>query len=188
MSDGDGEAQVPAEEQSRASRGRAVLSGALVLVLLVLALGAGYLVYRTQNPTEEPFRPASGPVLPSDREQARAVAAAEQFALRMDRIDSEDFEAYVSGIQELLTSKAKAEFEENGQAFDPAYKEAGLEGEGEVVASGVAAITDDRATVLVAHDSRVTSKQGEIENFWRWSVRLVKVDGDWLVDGFDRVM
>lgn len=188
MSDGPGKAPAPAAEQPRASRARAALSAALVLLLVLLALTAAYLAYRSKHPTERPFSPTAGPVLPSERERARAVAAAEQFALRMDAIDSEDFDGYVAGIRELLTTKAQAEFEQSGEAFNPAYESAGLTGEGEVVASAVAAQGDGTATVLVAHDSRVSSKQGDVENFWRWSVSVVEVDGTWLVDGFERVM
>ena len=39
---------------------------------------------------------------------------------------------------------------------------------------------DDSATVLVVHDASVKTTQGNIEHHYRWSVDLVKVDGDWL--------
>ena len=62
-----------------------------------------------------------------------------------------------------------------------------VKGKGKILQSGVADIDGDSATVLVAHDADVSTTQGDIKHYYRWSVELVKVDGTWLVDDFTPV-
>jgi Mce-associated membrane protein len=169
------------------SRGRALLAAGLLVLLVLGLVVAGYLGYRVANPTEEPFNPAAGSTLPSERERSQAVATAEQFTLRMDNVTGSDFEGYVEGINELLTAKAQAENEESLEVLQQTYEAAEVEGTGEILLSGVSAISEDSATVLVAHDADVTTTQGDIQHYYRWTVDLVKVDGEWRVDGFTPV-
>lgn len=187
----EGETPVVPEERTtrgqRPSRGRAVLAAVLLAVLVLGLLLAGYLGYRVANPTEEPFNPAAGSVIPSERERSQAVATAEQFTLRMDNVDGTEFESYVEGINEMLTAKAQAENEESLEVLQQTYEAAEVQGTGEILLSGVADISESSATVLVAHDASVTTTQGDVEHFYRWTVDLVKVDGDWRVDGFTPV-
>ncbi len=71
----------------------------------------------------------------------------------MDDVDGTKFDAYVKGIEQLLTTKAKAK---NKQVFDTmgkTYAAAKIKGTGKVLLSGVADIDSDSATVLVAHDA-----------------------------------
>ena len=161
---------------------------ALLGTLLVLGLVAvGYLAYRLENPSTEPFRPSAGSPVPQDTDRRDALDVAEQFALRMDTVDGSDFDGYVAGINKLLTTKARTENVKTFDAMKQTYAAAKVSGKGKVLQRGVADIDADSATVLVAHDADVSTTQGDIEHHYRWSVELVKVDGEWRVDDFTPV-
>jgi Mce-associated membrane protein len=163
---------------------------AMVLIpLLVLGLVAsGYLAFRLKHPNEEPLNPVSGgTALPSDHDRAQVTATAEQFALRMDDVDGTKFDAYVKGIEQLLTTKAKAKNKEVFSTMGKTYAAAKVKGTGKILLSGISDLDEDSATVLVAHDASVTTTQGTIEHHYRWTVELVKVGGKWLVDDFSPV-
>ncbi len=169
-------------------KGRAFLAGGLLILLVLGILGCGYLVYRLNHINDEPLNPLSGaPLAPSDIQRKQATAVAEQFALRMDNVDGTKFDAYIKGVNGLLTTKAKTK---NTQVFDAmkqSYAAAKVKGTGKILASGVADLDSDSATVLVGHDADVQTSQGKIEHHYRWTVSLVKVDGKWLVDDFEPV-
>ncbi|MBV9830141.1 MAG: hypothetical protein JOZ82_00980 [Marmoricola sp.] len=169
-------------------RVRAVLAAVLIPVLVIALVVCGYLAYRVKHPDEQPFNPtAGGTAQVSDHDRAEAAATAQQFALRMDNVDGTKFAAYVKGVEQLLTTKAKAK---NKQVFDTmgqTYAAAKIQGTGKVLLSAVADIDPDSATVLVAHDATVKTTQGTLQHHYRWTVDLVKVGGTWLVDDFNPV-
>jgi len=121
------------------------------------------------------------------QERAAATNTATQFALRMDKVDATDFDGYIKGVNELLTTKARAENEKVFDAMKQTYQAAKVKGAGKVLLTGVGDLDDDSASVLVVHDADVTTTQGNIEHHYRWSVNLVKVKGEWLVDDFNPV-
>ena len=173
---------------ARPSRLRAALTSLLAVLLVVGVVGAGYLTYRMQHLTDRPFDPvSSGSRVPDAAARSEVTAVAEQFALRMDTVDGSDFDAYVKGINQMLTTKAKARNTETFTALKKTYEAAEVEGKGKVLLSAVSDIDADSATVLVAHDASVTTTQGDIEHHYRWTVSLVDVDGRWLVDDFTPV-
>jgi Mce-associated membrane protein len=152
-----------------------ILSVVLAVVLVVAVAGAVWLFLKDRANTDE------------QRDRAAASNVASQFALRMDKIDGTDFDGYIKGVNELLTTKAKTK---NNQVFDAmkqSYEAAKVKGSGKVLLSAVGDSDEDSATVLVAHDADVSTTQGSIQHHYRWSVNLVKVDGDWLVDDFNPV-
>ncbi len=124
-----------------------------------------------------------------DAEQARAAAAnvASQFALRMDKVDGADFDNYISGVNELLTTKAKTKNSEVFDVMKQSYEAAKVTGSGKVLLTAVGDSDGDSATVLVVHDADVTTSQGNIEHHYRWTVNVVKVKGSWFVDDFSPV-
>ena len=130
-------------------------------------------------------RPA--PTDDAQKERAAAANVASQFALRMDKVDGTDFDAYIKGVNELLTTKAKTKNTEVFDAMKQSYETAKVKGTGKVLLTGVGDSDDDSATVLVVHDASVTTTQGNIEHHYRWSVDVVKVNGSWLVDDFNPV-
>ena len=158
-------------------RARTVRMISLVLVvILVLATGAAlWLGLKTRTSDER------------QQERAAASSVASQFALRMDNVDGSDFDGYIKGINELLTTKAKSKNKKTFDAIKQSYEAAKVKGTGKVLLTAVADDDEDSATVLVVHDASVTTTQGDIEHHYRWSVELVKVDGEWRVDDFTPV-
>lgn len=156
----------------------------VVAGLLALALLVGVVLVALRLPGYLP-----GAVADRDeaRERAAVVATAEQFTLRMDEVDAADFDAYLESVSEMLTAKARAENQESLEVLRETYEAAEVRGTGEVLSSGVADFSENAATVLVAHNAEVTTNQGDVRHFYRWSVDLVRVDDDWRIDGFTPV-
>ena len=123
----------------------------------------------------------------AQKDRAAASNVASQFALRMDKVDGTAFDAYVKGVNQLLTTKAKTKNSKSFEAIKKSYETAKVKGSGKVLLTGVGDSDGDSATVLVVHDASVTTTQGDIEHHYRWSVSLVKVNGSWLVDDFNPV-
>jgi len=122
-----------------------------------------------------------------ERSRAAATTAATQLALRVDTFDGNDIDQYGENIQDLLTTKYKAEFEKQFEPFKELYTQAKATSTGKVLVAGVGSADDDSATVLVAHDALVKSSVGDQQRHHRWSVDVVKVKGKWLVDDFTPV-
>lgn len=170
------------------SRARALLAGGLLILLVLGLVVSGYLVYRLNHINDDPLNPLSdAPAAPAEAQRKQATAVAEQFALRMDNVDSAKFDAYVKSVNGMLTTKAKTKNSEVFDTMKQSYEAAKVKGTGKVLATGLSDIDDDSATVLVAHDASVQTTQGNIEHHYRWSVNLVKVSGKWLVDDFNPV-
>ncbi|ROR89590.1 hypothetical protein [Nocardioides aurantiacus] len=184
-----GETTGPAPETAARppARWRVLLTVVLGSVLVLGLVAVGYLAYRLQNPTTAPFRPTAGSAVPTGADRRDALDVAEQFALRMDTVDGADIDGYVKGINEMLTTKAKTENVKTFDAMKESYAAAEVKGKGQVLQRGIADIDPDSATVLVAHDADVSTTQGDIEHHYRWTVELVKVDGEWRVDDFTPV-
>ena len=100
--------------------------------------------------------------------------------LRMDSVDGTDLTATSSGSAELLTTKQKAKFTSQFAEFEKrSAPTRSLKAERHgILASGVADIDDDCATVLVAHDGSVKATSGTTERHYRWTSTWCKVDGD----------
>jgi len=169
----------PGEQQRPAPPVRArtvrVLSAVLAVVLVVAAGAAVWLWLKTQTVDDE------------QKERAAASNVATQLALRVDTFDGTDIDEYSKSIQALLTTKYKAEFEEQFEPFKQLFTQAKATGTGKIIMSGVGSADSDSATVLVVHDAMVKSQLGDQQRHLRWTVDLVKVDGRWLVDDFNPV-
>ena len=145
-------------------------------VVLVLAVGAAlWLGLKAQDSDER------------QQERASASSVASQFALRMDNVDGTNFDKYIKGINELLTTKAKTKNQKTFESIKQSYEAAKVKGTGKVLLTAVGDSDDDSATVLVVHDASVKTTQGNIDHHYRWSVDVVKVNGEWRVDDFDPV-
>jgi hypothetical protein len=152
-----------------------IVAGVLAVVLLAAVVAAVWLGLKSRAH--------------HDAQQARAAAAnvASQFALRMDKVDGADFDGYIKGVNELLTTKAKTKNSEVFDVMKQSYEAAKVKGSGKVLLTAVGDSDDDSATVLVVHDADVTTSQGKIEHHYRWTVNVVKVKGSWFVDDFSPV-
>lgn len=129
----------------------------------------------------------SDTTVPADTDQRRAIATAEQFCLRVDGFDGDNPDAYRKSVTALLTTKYKADFEKQFEQIEKLGIQKGQKGKGTVLASGIATIDKDSATVLVVHDNTITSASGSGQQHSRWTVTLDKVGGRWLVDDFTPV-
>jgi predicted hydrolase (HD superfamily) len=105
----------------------------------------------------------------------------------MDGVNGTDFDTYIKGVNELLTTKAKTKNQQTFDVLKQSYETAKVKGSGKVLLTAVGDSDSDSATVLVVHDADVTTTQGSIEHHYRWSVDVVKVNGTWLVDDFNPV-
>lgn len=148
-----------------------------VLVLLLVAASVAAVVFAGKANAADERR----------KDRAAAAAVAEQFALRMDKVDGTDFEGYVKGINELLTTKAKTKNTEVFDVMKQSYETAKVKGTGRVLLTAVGDSDPDSANVLVVHDAEVETTQGNIDHHYRWTVSMVKVKGSWLVDDFNPV-
>ena len=93
-------------------------SCAVLAVVLVVAAGGGRLAGREGQARGR--RP--------DGTCARRPAVASQFALRMDNVDGTDFDSYIKGVNELLTTKAKTKNQQTFAVLKQSY--AGRQGQG----------------------------------------------------------
>lgn len=149
----------------------------VVLVLLLLAgIAAGIWGYTRWRSAEADL-------------EARADVArvAETFVVQFNTYDTESIDGYADSMNELLSTSARTAFESQFEDITKLIQETGLESEGKVLASAVAALDDDSSQVLVVADAEATSQAGPVQRHFRWEVSLVKVDGTWLVDDFSAV-
>jgi hypothetical protein len=166
---------------------RARLLPVLVIVLLLALLATAFLAYRYAKFEDGPAFFVDDSAVVSDSERASALAVAEQFALRMDQIDGKDLDGYTKGVLDMLTTKARAEFEKQFEATRKLGLDEKTQGTGKVLATGLSEIDRDSATALVVHDSVVTTGKDSTGRHFRWQVTLRKVDGEWRIDDFDPV-
>jgi len=158
-----------------------------VVAGLLLALGVtGSIVYGVRDAGDKLTSSAlllnNGDPLVLDSERAKVKAVAEQFCLRMDNVDGSDSAGYAKKVKAVLTTKQKAAFDQQFDAIQKLETDKTVKGNGTILASGIADIDSDSATVLVAHDNVVTSSGGTVQKHARWTVTLRKIDGRWLVD------
>jgi hypothetical protein len=165
---------------SRASI-RGFVALAIILLTLVAAVGGAVVTTQSMNPTD------AGSPIPSAAEQQRVINTAEQFALRVDAFDGDHPDAYEKSVTALLTTKYKAEFDQQFAQIKQLGIQKGQKGKGSVDATGITTMDADSAKVLVAHDNTITSANGTGQQHSRWTIDLVKVDGRWLVDDFTPV-
>lgn len=161
--------------------------GLLIFLLAALLVASGCLIWLVANRTGE----ASD--LQSEREQVMNVS--EQFALRVGTYgpemldDQGQMPEYRASVKEMITAKFATSFEQQVGTAEELVKQAGASRKADVYATGVSAIDDDSAEVLVAGAvaSTFTGQDPQEPSPFRWDVSLVKVDGKWLVDNFSLV-
>ena len=136
--------------------------------------------------------------LPDEREQAMSLT--DQFVKRLgtyspDMVDdSGQMPDYREQVREVITDKFAASFEESVPAAESTVAQAGFSRTAEVFGAGVSVIDRDSATALVAGsftnsypvdpEDLEGERQDDLPLPFRVRVELVKVGGEWLVDGF----
>jgi Mce-associated membrane protein len=169
-----------------------------VLVLLSLLLVAslaflGWALYERRDADEGAVRVRSTQTTGEQRERDAVMSVARQFVINTGTYGPEDLDdkgqmpGYRSRVEDLITTKFKASFEEQVPVAEQMVAKFALVRTAAVFSTGVATLDDDSASVLVA--GAFTDKYGKAAtgdpHQFRWEVRLVKVEGAWLVDLYD---
>ena len=173
----------PSPAESQPGRFRRGLLAVLVVALLA---SAGVLTWLAAQRTggQEDLR--------ADREEVMNVA--EQFMLRLGTHDpsmlddQKKLPEYRERIDGLVTTKFKGVLEPEIAAAEAFTEQAGLTRTTEVYATGVQAIDSDSATVLVAGALTDEFAKGSAQEpvSFRYSIKVLEVDGEWLVDGYEK--
>lgn len=138
--------------------------------------------------------------LPDEREQVMSVT--DQFVKRLgtyspDMLDeSGQMAAYREQVREVITPKFAADFDKEVATAEQLVAQGGITRSADVFATAVSSIDDDSARVLVAGAFTDRYEQGTGEKArtidqeplpFRFTVDLVKIEGEWLVDDFSPV-
>ena len=138
--------------------------------------------------------------LPDEREQVMGLTS--QFVKRLgtyspDMVDdSGQMPDYRDQVREVITPKFAADFDKEVSAAEQLVAQGGITRSADVFATAVSTIDDDSARVLVAGAFTDSYEQGEGKKArvvdqeplpFRFTVDLVKIDGEWLVDDFSPV-
>ena len=165
----------PSRDGAGPSRLRTGLAAALALVV-VLSLVAVVILLDRRGDVE------------SDLDTRRdVVRAAERFTVQVNNYDAKSVDDYKASVGAMLTTKFGDEFDKAMEDIVAQVQEAEMDSEGKVLASGVASVDQDSASVLVVADADVKTVYDTRQRHFRWEIALVKVDGTWLVDDFTPV-
>jgi len=136
----------------------------------------------------------------TEADRQDVLAQAQTFILRVNTYGpdllAEDgtMPDYREQVREVITDKFAASFEESVPAAESTVAQAGFSRTAEVFGAGVSVIDRDSATALVAGsftnsypvdpEDLEGERQDDLPLPFRVRVELVKVGGEWLVDGF----
>jgi Mce-associated membrane protein len=180
LSEYDGPRHEPAPDQPWMSP---VLSWVVTGVIAVVALAALAVVVVQLFV----LRPAVAEIETDTRARGEVVRSAERFTVEVNNYDASDVSTLKERIAPLLTTKFRTDFEKSMDDIVVQIEQAKLTSTGEVLKSAVASMDADSAEVLVVADADTQSVFDRRARHFRWSIDLVKVDGEWLVDNFTPV-
>jgi hypothetical protein len=138
--------------------------------------------------------------LPDEREQVMSLT--DQFVKRLGTYspdmldDSGQMPAYREQVREVITPKFAADFDKEVATAEQLVAQGGITRSADVFATAVSSIDDDSARVLVAGAFTDSYEQGTGEKArtidqeplpFRFTVDLVMIEGEWLVDDFSPV-
>lgn len=170
---------------------------AAVALLALIVASLGYLGVRWARYGAGDLFGAGQSPLASERDAA--MSQARQFALRVNTygpsmLKGKAMPGYVKQVEAVMTDAFKASFEKDGAPVVLAtVSQDRVKVSSQVFATGVAALGDDTATVLVAGDLTYAYPKAKGSSRYvaatpepfRWEVQLDKVGGTWLVDSFN---
>jgi Mce-associated membrane protein len=139
----------------------------------------------------------------TEADRQAVMTQAQQFIVRVNTYGPDLLAAdgtmpdYREQVLEVITDKFAASFEESVPAAESTVAQAAFARTAEVFGAGVSAIDRDSATALVAGsftnsypvdpEDLEGERQEDLPLPFRVRIELVKVDGEWLVDGFTPV-
>lgn len=190
----EGSSSPDASGGSRRTRLRRLLAGVLAAVVVTCVV---LLVWMAAGGRSS----ASGGLdLPREREQAMSLT--DQFVKRLGTYspdmldDSGQMPAYREQVREVITPKFAADFDKEVATAEQLVAQGGITRSAEVFATAVSSVDDDSARVLVAGAFTDSYTQGTGDKArtvdqeplpFRFTVDLVRIEGEWLVDDFTPV-
>ena len=178
----------------RSALGRQVVAAALALVVVACV---ALLLWMTLGGRAS----ADGGLdLPDEREQAMSLT--DQFVKRLGTYspdmldDSGQMPDYREQVREVITPKFAADFDKQVATAEQLVAQGGITRTADVFATAVSSIDDDSARVLVAGAFTDSYRQGKGDDArtvdqeplpFRFTVDLVVIEGEWLVDDFTPV-
>ncbi len=182
------------DHPSQAPAFRLVLLCVLV-VLLLASLGTGIWLVATRG--AEPVG-IEGGASEAQQERDAVMSQSRQFMLRFgtygpDQLEGDELPEYRSLVREVITPKLEASFDRQVTAAEQLVSQAGVARTAEVFSTGVATLSDDSATALVAgaFTDAYPDRKGDLQKQepvpFRFQLTLVRSDGTWLVDDFTPV-
>lgn len=181
------------------TRGRVAVLGALLVGLLALVIWATYLVSTRHATVPGTDWELNGEVSAEQEQREAVLSTTEQLMRRMNTYGPGDLEgkqmpAYREEVAALLSPKFAEEFHNTVSAAEATVAQAGMARTAEVTGVGVAALDEDSAQALVAgsftnsYPGRDGARVEDAPLPFRFEVDLVRIDGEWLVDGFAPVL
>jgi Mce-associated membrane protein len=180
------------------ARVRSFILGGLIVVLVAALAAFVIAAFRTDSNPITGARLDLTQARPLQTERDEAMSQARQFMLRLNTYGPDllakdgTMPGYRSQVEAVTTPKFGAEFE-SSVGLAESTVQAGISRTTPVYSTGVAAMDDDTATVLVAGEitNTRTGKNGKSQVFppvtYRIEVSVVETEGQWLVDGFQAV-
>lgn len=138
--------------------------------------------------------------LPDEREQVMSLT--DQFVKRLGTYspdmldDAGQMPQYREQVREVITPKFAADFDKEVATAEQLVAQGAITRTADVFATAVSSIDDDSARVLVAGAFTDSYEQGSAEKTrsidqeplpFRFTVDLVMIEGEWLVDDFSPV-
>lgn len=169
---------------------------AVALTLVVVACVA-VLVWLTAG-----GRASAGGTLDHPEEREQVMSLTDQFVKRLgtyspDLLDgSGQMPDYREQVREVITPKFAADFDKEVATAEQLVAQGGITRTADVFATAVSSVDDDSARVLVAGAFTDSYQQGEGKQArtvdqeplpFRFTVDLVMIEGEWLVDDFTPV-
>lgn len=118
------------------------------------------------------------------------VAVVTDFVAAYNTYDSADVAEYQQRVRPLLTESFHEQFVEITDAAFPLLQSKKIvSGDVNLMAAGVKGIDADEATALVAFDTEIRNDTdaAAVQQSFRWTLTLRKIDGRWLVDNVQNV-
>lgn len=184
----------PREDRGRPPRWRSALGA---LLALVVASGVASIIWMS---LADRASADGGLDLPDEREQVMSLT--DQFVKRLGTYspdmldDSGRMPSYRTQVREVITPKFAADFDEQVATAEQLVAQGSITRTADVFATAVSSIDDDSARVLVAGAFTDRYEQGSGDEArtidqeplpFRFTVDLVMIEGDWLVDDFTPV-
>jgi len=178
-----GDDDVHDERGQRGPGGAGLRWGLAAFLTLVLVVAGVLVVLEIAS-----LRPSSEDDRSTVQQQSAAVRAAERFTVQVNTYSGTSMSSYQSSMNSMMTPKFRTDYKKVIDQLASTIKQAKVTSKGTVLASAVASLDEDSASVLVVSDASVkTIYDPNLARHFRWNVSLVRIEGRWLVDDFTPV-